>query len=44
MRATRATIEFTDSEARQMWVIYLEAFGVLAVVMLLVWWTMRGKR
>jgi len=27
-----------------MWVIYLEALGVLAMVLALVWWTMRGKR
>jgi len=27
-----------------MWVIYLEAAGILVVVSLLIWWTMRGKR
>jgi len=27
-----------------MWVIYLEAAGVLVLVLLLVWWTMRGKK
>ncbi|HPU52324.1 MAG TPA: hypothetical protein PK359_12270 [Burkholderiaceae bacterium] len=27
-----------------MWLIYLEAAGVLVVVLLLVWWTLRGKR
>jgi len=27
-----------------MWVIYLEALGVLVMVLALVWWTMRGKR
>ena len=27
-----------------MWVIYLEAFGILALVLFIVWWTMRGKR
>jgi len=27
-----------------MWVIYLEAAGILAVVLGLVWWTMRGKK
>jgi len=27
-----------------MWVVYLEAFGILALVLLIVWWTMRGKR
>ena len=32
------------TENRQMWVIYLEAGGVLVVVLLLVWWTLRGKR
>lgn len=33
-----------ETEGRQMWVIYLEAGGVLVVVLLLVWWTLRGKR
>jgi hypothetical protein len=28
----------------RMWVIYLEALGVLVTVLALVWWTMRGKR
>jgi hypothetical protein len=28
----------------RMWVIYLEALGVLVMVLALVWWTMRGKR
>jgi len=27
-----------------MWVIYLEAAGILVVVSLLIWWTLRGKR
>jgi hypothetical protein len=27
----------------RMWVIYLEAGAVLALVILIVWWTMRGK-
>jgi len=27
-----------------MWVIYLEAFGILALVLFIVWWTMGGKR
>jgi preprotein translocase subunit Sec63 len=27
-----------------MWVIYLEALGILAMVALGVWWTMRGKK
>jgi hypothetical protein len=31
-------------EDARMWVIYLEAVGVLAMVLALVWWTMRGKR
>jgi len=26
-----------------MWVIYLEAAGVLLLVLFFVWWTMRGK-
>jgi len=27
-----------------MWIIYLEAAGVLVLVLLLVWWTLRGKK
>jgi len=27
-----------------MWVIYLEAAGVLIFVLLLIWWTMRGTK
>jgi len=27
-----------------MWVIYLEAAGALAIVLLIVWWTMRGRK
>jgi len=27
-----------------MWVILLEAAGVLTLVLLLVWWTMRGRK
>lgn len=26
------------------WILLLEAFGILAVMLLLIWWTMRGKR
>jgi hypothetical protein len=26
-----------------MWVIYLEAFAVAALMVFFVWWTMRGK-
>ncbi len=26
------------------WILLLEAFGILALVLLLIWWTMRGKR
>jgi len=26
-----------------MWVVYLEAAGVLLLVLFFVWWTMRGK-
>jgi len=26
------------------WILLLEAFGILAAVLLLIWWTMRGKR
>jgi len=27
-----------------MWVIYLEAVAAVAMVLLIVWWTMRGKK
>jgi hypothetical protein len=27
-----------------MWVIYLEAFAVAALMVFFVWWTMRGKK
>jgi len=27
-----------------MWVIYLEAAGILVLVLALVWWTLRGKK
>jgi hypothetical protein len=30
-------------EDRIMWVIYLEAGLVVSLVLLIVWWTMRGK-
>jgi hypothetical protein len=33
----------TDGE-RVMWVIYLEAGAAVAMVLLIVWWTMRGKK
>jgi len=26
------------------WILFLEAGGILAVMLLLVWWTMRGKK
>jgi hypothetical protein len=26
-----------------MWVVYLEAAGILLLVLFFVWWTMRGK-
>jgi len=42
--ASVRTIESGVRERVRMWVIYLEAFGVLALVLVLVWWTMRGKR
>jgi hypothetical protein len=29
---------------RVMWVIYLEACVALGLVLLIVWWTMRGKK
>lgn len=29
---------------RIMWVIYLEAGVAVTLVLLIVWWTMRGKR
>jgi len=27
-----------------MWVIYLEAAGILVLVLLLVWWTMKDRK
>jgi predicted nucleic acid-binding Zn ribbon protein len=42
--ASARAIEWLALERARMWVIYLEAFGVLALVLGLVWWTMRGKR
>ncbi|MCZ8107905.1 MAG: hypothetical protein ACK50I_16300 [Burkholderiales bacterium] len=33
----------TDGE-RVMWVIYLEAGAAVTMVLLIVWWTMRGKK
>jgi len=27
-----------------MWVIFLEAAGILVLVLVLVWWTMRGRK
>jgi len=27
-----------------MWVIYLEAFAIAALMVFFVWWTMRGKK
>lgn len=30
-------------EGRIMWVIYLEALLAVSLVLLIVWWTMRGK-
>jgi hypothetical protein len=32
----------TDGK-RVMWVIYLEAIAAVTMVLLIVWWTMRGK-
>ncbi len=26
------------------WILFAEAGGILALVLLLVWWTMRGKK
>jgi hypothetical protein len=33
-----------DKAVARMWVIYLEAGVVLTLVILIVWWTMRGKK
>jgi hypothetical protein len=33
----------TDGE-RVMWVIYLEAIAAVSMVLLIVWWTMRGRK
>jgi hypothetical protein len=37
-------IECAASERVDMWVIYLEAAGILVLVLALVWWTLRGKK
>jgi hypothetical protein len=39
----QAMIARSDGE-RVMWVIYLEAGVALSLVLLIVWWTMRGKK
>jgi hypothetical protein len=33
-----------SDEERMMWVIYLEIVVAVGLVMLIVWWTMRGKK
>ncbi len=42
--ASLAALECAASERVDMWVIYLEAAGILVLVLALVWWTMRGKK
>jgi hypothetical protein len=37
-------LECAPSERANMWVILLEAAGVLTLVLLLVWWTLRGRK
>jgi hypothetical protein len=41
--SAQAMIAATDGE-RFMWVIYLEAGVAVFLVLLIVWWTMRGKK
>jgi hypothetical protein len=41
--AIAQAIMATTCEDRIMWVIYLEAGLVVSLVLLIVWWTMRGK-
>ena len=48
-RMTAATALAAHREANHMWLILLEAFGALVVLLLIVWWTMfsgrrRGER
>lgn len=40
----RRALECSPLERIDMWVIYLEAAGVLLLVLLLIWWTLRGKK
>jgi hypothetical protein len=42
--APGAPLESRATEQRHMWVIVLEAAGVLLLVLFFVWWTMRGKK
>ena len=42
--ASSAAIESRLTERQGMWVIYLEAAGILALVLFLVWWTMKDRK
>jgi hypothetical protein len=42
--APAAPLESRPTERLSMWVIYLEAAGVLLLVLFFVWWTMRGRK
>jgi hypothetical protein len=41
IRRTRA---FREAVLDDSWILFVEAGGVLALMLLFVWWTMRGKK
>ncbi|GAA4407556.1 hypothetical protein GCM10023089_17520 [Quisquiliibacterium transsilvanicum] len=42
--APARAIESRFTERTNMWVVYLEAAGILVLVLLLVWWTMKDRK
>lgn len=42
--AEAEALEWRLTGRRSMWVIYLEAAGILALLIVLVWWTMKGRK
>ena len=43
IRAIAGAARILGHGGRRMWVVYLEAAGILLLVLFFVWWTMRGK-
>ncbi|HQP68061.1 MAG TPA: hypothetical protein PK072_15570, partial [Quisquiliibacterium sp.] len=43
IRAIADAARIRGHGGRRMWVVYLEAAGILLLVLFFVWWTMRGK-